>query len=171
MLTGREIFESGIIVDALEQNIQQQGVDIRVSKISKVSNSGGVISVTEKTKAPQSSEMTLFNDDRWILQPGYYEVEFVEGCNLPDNIGIQIKTRSSLVRCGSNIFSGHFDPGFRTDHMGAFLRVDLPITIYKDSRLAQVLTFESNRVENTYDGQWQEDKQRNNKSKNDKVKK
>ena len=172
MLTGKEIFNAGFIKGALEQNVQQQGVDVRVSKISKVFGSG-IIPVEGKTQRAQTSELPLFSDDGWRLQPGYYEVEFEEGCEMPNNIGLQFKTRSSLVRCGCDIRSGHFDPGFKTDHMGAFMEVSLPVTIYKGACLAQVITFESNSVDNLYDGQWQDDKQRKTSKtkKNDKTSK
>ena len=47
-----------------------------------------------------------------------------------------------------------------TEHMGAFLKVEEPMFIACDSRLAQVIVHGTNKVENTYNGQWQNDNQR-----------
>ena len=72
-----------------------------------------------------------------------------------------IRYRSSLVRCGAIVHSGQFDAGFKTDAMGCFLQVIRPLHIEEGARIAQAIVFESNDVENLYDGQWQGDKQRN----------
>ena len=73
---------------------------------------------------------------------------------------MQFKTRSSLVRCGADIRSGQFDAGFKTEHMGAYMKVELPVVIEMGARVAQTLIFRTEKVTNTYNGQWQEDKQR-----------
>lgn len=165
MLTGKELFESGMITNVLEENIQQQGIDVRVRDIKRLDGTG-TIPATGKTITPVSLPVALSNNQKWILNPGYYEVEFEEGCNLDEYTGFDYKTRSSLVRCGAQIISGHFDPGFHTDNCGAYLIVRLPITIEKGAKLAQIIPSTSNKVENVYDGQWQNDKQRKSK-KND----
>jgi deoxycytidine triphosphate deaminase len=96
------------------------------------------------------------------LEPGYYEISFVESCKIPANCAMYFKTRSSLVRCGAIVHSGQFDAGFETEKMGAFLHVILPIEIEVGARVAQMIVNESYEVGLTelYDGQWQNDKQR-----------
>lgn len=162
-LTGKEIIQNQIITNSIEQGLQQQGIDVRIKKINKLSGSG-VIQKEGKTFLPvyeelQSAKLQSANDG-WYLQPGYYEVEFEEGCNVPNNATLHFKTRSSLVRCGALVHSGQFDAGFKTDNMGAFLQVLNPILIQKGARVAQAIVFTSNEVSNLYDGQWQGDKQR-----------
>lgn len=157
-LTGKEIIQNQIITNSVEQGLQQQGVDIRIKKINKLSGSG-VIPKEGKTLLPVYEELQCASDS-WYLQPGYYEVEFEEGCNVPNNATLHFKTRSSLVRCGALVHSGQFDAGFKTNNMGAFLQVLNPISIQKGARIAQAIVFTSNEVSNLYDGQWQGDKQR-----------
>ena len=101
-------------------------------------------------------------DGVYNLPVGYYEIEFEEGCKMPANYAMVFKTRSSLVRCGAEVRSGQFDGGFETERMGAFLKVDIPIKIEKGARVAQALITETYTVdaENLYNGQWQNDKQR-----------
>ena len=157
-LTGKEIIQNQIITNSIEQGLQQQGIDVRIKKVNKLSGSG-VIPKEGKTLLPVYEELQCVNDG-WYLQPGYYEVEFEEGCNVPNNATLHFKTRSSLVRCGALVHSGQFDAGFKTNNMGAFLQVLNPISIQKGARIAQAIVFTSNEVSNLYDGQWQGDKQR-----------
>ena len=166
-LTGRQIIKCGdldpIITNYREDCVQQQGIDLRVREIRKVNEkASGYVPEFGKTVIPTTEEIPLYDEKTYVLKPGYYEIEFEEGCNIPDDATLHIKTRSSLVRCGSQCFSGQFDAGFRTDHIGCFLHVILPISIDKGARLAQALVFESApvRKDDLYDGQWQNDKQR-----------
>lgn len=174
-LTGVEIVKNGIVYGFDDKNaIQQQGVDVRVKKIFQVGSKNqqyvdsyncGYIPTEGKTKLPKSKEIDPIwefttKKQVYILQPGYYEVELMEGCKLPSNCSLHLKTRSSLVRCGGQVFSGQFDAGFETENMGCYLHVILPMTIECGARIAQAIVFESNEVENTYNGQWQGDNQR-----------
>lgn len=158
-LTGQQI--KSIITNYAESSVQQQGIDLRVKKISRVNEkSSGYIPSEGKTRIPPTDDLVLYDDKTYVLKPGYYEIEFEEGCHIPDNASLHIKTRSSLVRCGSHCHSGQFDAGFETSNMGCFLHVILPISIDKGARVAQAIVFESSSVENLYNGQWQGDKQR-----------
>lgn len=160
-LTGKQIIEKGIITNYCEEGIQQQGIDVRLKSIRTMLNKGKV-PAQGKTTLPYYYEAEFGEDNCIELQPGYYEVEFEEACNIPNNMVLNYKTRSSLVRCGAIIHSGQFDAGFNTNNMGAFLHVIRPIILEKGARLAQAIVTESYPVddENMYNGQWQGDKQR-----------
>lgn len=167
-LTGKQIKELGIITNICDEGVQQQGIDVRVKKISRVGGGSnheicvGMVPAEGKTIAPKTSELNEVNG-RWELSEGYYELEFEEGCKIPNYIAMYFKTRSSLVRCGAEILSGQFDAGFETKNMGAFLKVNIPIIIEKGARVAQAILTETYEVgeDNLYNGQWQYDKQRN----------
>ena len=190
-LTGKQIVNQGIISGVCDEGIQQQGVDVRVSKITRVSAHLGGLDIFDallmgktdeyskkvlgtigyvpaqgKTKLPENKEVKVEKVNGvpcWILGEGYYEVEFMEGCKIPANCAMYFKTRSSLVRCGSDVRSGQFDGGFETEKMGAFLKVELPVRIDVGARIAQAIVTETYPVdeENLYNGQWQNDNQRN----------
>lgn len=170
-LTGKQIIESGIVTNYCEKGIQQQGIDLRVSKIFKVGDGmqgvaflgAGLIPTEGKTVLPKSTPIPTYEKPEgnyYALTPGYYELELMEGCKIPNNAAAYLKTRSSLVRCGAIIQSGQFDAGFETETMGCYLDVRCPIIIEIGARVAQIIVHESEPVENTYDGQWQGDKQR-----------
>ena len=168
-LTGQQIFEEGIIFGIGEENaIQQQGIDVRLKSVRGFEYGDGYVPCKGKTqipstyvKKPDYNYATEIGE--YHLLPGYYELEFCEGCKIPNNRVMGFKTRSSLVRCGAIVHSGQFDGGFETENMGAFLHVIKPITIQEGARVAQAIINESYEVSenNMYNGQWQNDKQRN----------
>lgn len=160
-LTGKEIIEKNILTNICEQGIQQQGIDVRIDKIFKTSDSGYVPAVG-KTMLSHTKEMPYTADGIYELEPGYYEVLLMEGCNIPCDCALVFKTRSSLVRCGAIIHSGQFDAGFKTDHMGCFMHVINKIFIQRNARVAQAIVTQTAEVEQQqlYNGQWQGDRQR-----------
>ncbi len=91
----------------------------------------------------------------FYLVQGVYNVEFEQGCNLPNGVCGWIKHRSSLARIGAMVTSGLYDPGFKTDYMGAFLHVNVPqIYLGLGERIAQFIACVADESE-LYDGQWQ----------------
>ena len=170
-LTGQQIAVRNIVTNVCKDGIQQQGVDVRIDKVYKVGDDEGLVPVVGKTIRPKYNEI-IPEEITWgdglmsnyfHLEPGWYEVELLEGCNISSTELLNFKTRSSLVRCGTIIHSGQFDAGFKTDKMGCFLHVIHPINIEKGARIAQAIVTESYEVEkeDMYNGQWQGDKQRN----------
>lgn len=156
-LTGKQIIERGIITNSCPEGLQQQGIDVRVEEIYSLAGTG-CIRAKGKTILPNSNK--LLNLGSWDLNPGYYEVKLMEGCKIPSNCAMYFKTRSSLVRCGTIVHSGQFDAGFETEQAGCFIEVCRPISIEKGARIAQAIVHESADVENTYEGQFQNDQQR-----------
>ena len=159
-LTGKQIIARGIVENYTEEGVQQQGVDVRLKEVYTL-DGAGLIPLVGKTIKPTTTPLPSYIDisSHWygyydedrdciveqaILQPGYYEIEFEESCSIPKNCVLNFKTRSSLVR------------------WGAFLHVIRPITIERGARVAQAIVSESYEVdrEDLYNGQWQNDKQR-----------
>lgn len=167
-LTGRQIVDRGIIKGFSDNAIQQQGIDVRVESIRQVTAENelaeirwGSVPKEGKTFLPFYTDVEM-EDDKYYLHPGYYDIELMESCEIPNNATLHYKTRSSLVRCGAIVHSGQFDAGFKTDNMGCFLEVINPIVIERGARIAQAIVFESYPVdgEDMYNGQWQNDNQR-----------
>ncbi len=168
-LTGRQIIERGIVTGAVIEGIQQQGVDVRLREVVSFTPQGiggapGIVPATGKTTLRERFSIPT-NLERgphgaWYLEPGYYEVIVEEGCKMPNNAAMVFISRSSMVRNGAIIHCGQFDAGFETEHMGFFMQVLFPIIIEKGARIAQTRIFETAPVDNLYQGQWQNDKQR-----------
>ena len=165
MRNGRELFDLGIItsVNNPDKNVQQHGIDLNVVKISKV-NSGGFIPIDGKTQIPKYSEVDLMYTESnmafWALGPGSYYVEMHQGCDVPKDMMLLIRSRSSLSRIGASINSPIFDAGFKTDNIGTIMTVTETIRIEHSARICQIYGHLCSVVGNLYDGQFQNDKQR-----------
>ena len=86
-----------------------------------------------------------------------------QGCNIPEDVTLLIRQRSSLLRNGASLHSSVFDPGFATDSIGTVLTVTTQLRIEQGARICQIYGHENEPVnkEDLYNGQWQNDSQRN----------
>jgi deoxycytidine triphosphate deaminase len=176
MLNAQQIIDEGLLkLDETKGKSAQVGYDLSLKAVQKVgtsmSNSPYNVSkdnrigkvLKDKTELTAYSPIDTINLDGvegWLLYQGVYDITFNEGCKLPNNRVAFIKQRSSLYRNGAIINSPVFDPGFETQNIGTLLYVHETIFIEKDARVAQIYFHECNGAE-LYDGQWQNDKQRN----------
>lgn len=177
MLTAKQIVEKGIIFLSDESkkkyNIQelspaQAGVDLHMISCSKIKqDTFGTIYADDmkdsagkpyKTTIPATEvcpTSTVDGKKFWILEPGQYEIGFAEGCNFDSKSVGKIVHRSSVRRCGGEINSPLWDPGFHTNEMGTFLTVGQRIKIYEGARVAQMLVFSTEEDAEMYNGQYQ----------------
>jgi deoxycytidine triphosphate deaminase len=161
MLNSNELIARGIITGPItEDNIAQHGIDLNVIQISRIEKGVGFIPAKGKTELPLYEKLQLTRLGRWELSPGIYDVVFAQGCNIPEDQMLLIRQRSSLLRCGAFICSNVYDAGFKTDNLGTMLNVVYPISIEYNARIAQIYNHQATPVDNLYDGQWQNDKQR-----------
>lgn len=144
----------------------QVGIDLTVKAISQIQN-GIILKDSAKIlpyKEVESDFYQLNSEDSteeieaWILAPGIYSLTFNQGIKLDSKHCAQIIHRSSILRSGALITSGIFDNGFECKEMGATLFVFNPITIEKESRIAQIIIHETNEVTELYDGNYQKEK-------------
>ena len=173
MLNAKQIVDEGLLLlETTQGKPAQVGYDLSLKAVQKIGNRiGGNMFrdgkigkvLKDKTKlttyTPESSIM-LDGAEGWLLHEGVYDITFNEGCKIPENRVAFIKQRSSLYRNGAIINSPVFDPGFETQYMGTLLYVHEPLFIEKNARVAQIYFHECNGAE-LYNGQWQNDKQRN----------
>ena len=174
MLNAKQILEEGLLkLSETKGKAAQVGYDLTLKSVNKVGNRIGDTNVytsgkigkvlkdkTELTTYTPVNTIKLDGVEGWLLHPGVYDITFWEGCKLPEDRVAFIKQRSSLYRNGAIINSPVFDPGFETDNMGTLLYIHEPLFIEKDARVAQIYFHECVSAE-MYNGQWQNDKQRN----------
>ena len=160
MLTSRQLVEENIITNVPEECIAQVGIDLQVKSFAKITGMG-FIPAKGKTQLPTYEPLEWGEDNTIVLQPGSYEVVFEQGCNFPSNVAGAIIHRSSVLRSGNLLISAQFDPGFFSSNIGSFMTVVQPIRIEKGVRLGQMVCHRTEIEADKYNGQWQNDKQRN----------
>jgi len=175
MLNAKQIVDEGLLLlEHTQGKPAQVGYDITLKAVQKIGNKmGGAYNLSnnsrigkilkDKTELTTYTPIESINLDGvkgWLLYEGVYDITFNEGCKIPDNRVAFIKQRSSLYRNGAIINSPVFDPGFETQNMGTLLYVFEPLFIEIDARVAQIYFHECHSAE-MYNGQWQNDKQRN----------
>lgn len=158
MLNSKELLDRKIITNVPDENIAQHGIDLNVIEINLLIGQG-IVPTIGKTTLPAKCDMIPENGF-WQLHPGTYEVTFSQGCNIPADVMLLIRQRSSLLRNGVILHSSVFDAGFKTDKMGTVILVTIPVIIGYNARIAQIYNHSCTPVENLYDGQFQNDKQR-----------
>lgn len=174
MLNSEQIIERKILKLDNSKGLKSQiGYDLSVKEIKSLYYPGYVkkdSTVLPEYRTVELSKVKTINEktfepietERWYLNPGYFEITFWEGCDIPNNLVGLIRQRSSMLRSGALLHSSVFDPGFETEEMGSFIAVFHPIFIEKDARIAQIYFHECEPVgkENLYNGSYQGDKQR-----------
>ena len=172
MLNAQQILEQGLVKTEFSKGKPAQvGYDLSAKSINAIGkdelNTRPNIGMVLKDKTilnnytPVETKM-IDGVEGWLLHPGAYDVTFHEGCKIAANRVGLIRQRSSLLRNGAIIASSVFDPGFETENMGTIMIVTATIFIEKDARVGQMYFHECDEVaeENLYNGQWQNDKQR-----------
>jgi hypothetical protein len=176
MLNAKQIIEENLLkLDETHGKPAQVGYDLSLKAVNNIGNTedhtfvnmpltyqiGKVLkNKTELTTYTPYQKITLDGVEGWLLHPGTYDITFNEGCKIPSNRTAFIKQRSSLWRNGALINSPVFDPGFETDNMGTIMMVTKTIFIEENARVAQIYFHESTPTDELYNGQWQNDKQR-----------
>lgn len=176
MLNAQQILEEGLLkLDNAKGKPAQVGYDVTLKSVNRVGDPNGIDekpvyrtfkigkvlkNKTELTTYTPVETIRLDEVEGWLLHPGTYDIAFWEGCKIPDNRVAFIKQRSSLWRNGTLINSPVFDPGFETESIGTIMLVTETIFIERDARVAQIYFHKCDPAEK-YDGQWQNDKQRN----------
>lgn len=136
----------------------QVGYDLTLKSVKRIM--GGAVT-QDKTIVEDYLEVTPFqnanNKYMFKLNPGVYSLTFDQGCKLPNNVTAFIRHRSSVLRCGAEITSGVYDPGFEVDEMGGVMFAHRELVIEKGARVAQIIMME-NTPADLYDGQWMREK-------------
>lgn len=162
VLDGRSIVDRKLVVLGdpelinTEEQIQPNGVDLRVDKLYTVQ---GAIQVPYKGKVKHDLQVQeILPKENWYqLKPSagtLYYIDFLEQINVPAKWCATLITRSSLVRSGVDVMSGLWDSGY-TGTLGACLRLQAPIDIEWGARICQVLFHEAKFNGVLYDGRYQ----------------
>ncbi len=152
-------FADNIIKEYIEAKTQTQiaGFDLTTKEVMELED-GGIIDFDNSERFIPNHKTINPEDNKWTLEPGGYLVRYNEIVEVPlDAIGL-VLPRSSLMRIGATLCSAVWDPGYKGRGVGLLI-VNARITLYKDSRIAQIIFINTKeKLNKGYSGTYQNEK-------------
>lgn len=139
-----------------DEQIQPNGVDLRLDRVVYV-NGRPELPVEGRLNADNVQVQEIPPKEGWFelaYMQGNYLVDFRESISVPPGFCAIIITRSSLVRCGCDIFTGLWDTGFQ-GRLGGSLRLRNPLRLQYGSRIGQVMFHKAQFNGQLYNGSYQ----------------
>lgn len=140
-------------------NPEGAGFDLRVDEIFVISGGRAFLGLDER-ETPQIKLLKKYNLKKravFIFEPQkYYLVTTIEKVNLPKNITVNFKPRTTTFRSGLHIRSGNVAPGYRGKlTFSAVNQGPIPIEIELGCRIIHAQFYLVEGGGNIYRGQWQ----------------
>jgi deoxycytidine triphosphate deaminase len=138
-----------------KQQLQQNGIDVRLAKAEKVVGVHEMYLDKNKDKRPDLIEMQVV-DGCYHFEPGYqYALTFMEDVKVPSGMCATVVHRSTVNRFSGTLLSALFDGGFESKGgCGAMFRPNVKTKIEVGCRVAQIV-FDSAEEASLYNGQYQ----------------
>lgn len=121
------LVETGVVEGASIGNVNAASLDVRLGEVMRVEDSfqPGLIDLTaERVEGPPMVSVPLDESGGWTLDPGQWALfETRERFNLPDDLALEFKLRSSMARSGlDHALAGWGDPGWHSATLTLELR-------------------------------------------------
>jgi len=140
IINPQKAYEEGWVKYAKRRNVQQNGIDLCVSKISILTSP---LILTQKSREISMQFPLDAKEDRFSLKKlTPYLVETLEYISVPKNVCALLIQRSTLNRSGIQILSSWYDSGFQ-NYGGATIYPFMDAEIEKGARIVQVIFFEA----------------------------
>lgn len=140
-------------------NPEGAGFDFRLGEVFELSGKG-FLGITER-QTPEAKSVARFDPKKkssFVFKPHkYYIVKTIEKLNVPDNLAVLFRARTTLFRSGVALYTGVADPGYSgelnfalVNHSGLEFEIEL------GARIVFALFYEvKGGVVSKYRGQWQ----------------
>ncbi len=155
------ITEQGLVTGYidLDKQLQPSGFDLSLEGVEAYLG-GGAVDFSNEERVIAETEKILPDGDGWIsLGKGVYKVVYNEVVKMPLNVAAIARTRSTLLRNGAEVGTAVWDPGYE-GRSSSMLTVHNPhgLRLKVDSRIAQLIFFETGTVEKGYSGVYQKER-------------
>jgi len=147
---------STIIQGAIDFSKQAQvnGFDLSVKEVFKFRGEGAIDFDNSRRVLPDYEPVPLTGEDYWSLPAGSYVIRYNEIVSVPlDALGI-IQPRSTLLRMGGTMVGAWWDAGYSGRGQGLLI-LTRPVKLYKNARVAQIVFLKTKRVQQGYQGTYQ----------------
>lgn len=147
--------------NVLDEQIKPNGVDLIVDKV--LQQRGNVILAKEKKDTRkgvlwdipiQFNVAGLSNRGGWVLEPGYYTVQWAEYIQIPHNAIGLLSPRSTLLRTCATIYGAIWDRGYHGIGQSGLHVFDY-LLLERGTPLAQMCFIGASIGNKTYNGQYQ----------------
>jgi len=96
----------------LKSQLQPSSFDLTLEKVYSFGSRGSIDFDNKERRLSQVNELK-FDSNGWVsLEHGAYKVQYAELINMPKDLAAITICRSSLARCGCDIYNGFWDPGY-----------------------------------------------------------
>lgn len=139
------------------KNPEGTGFDLRLGEIYEIVGDSGFLGEKER-KTPEVKKIAAYGTDgTYVLSPGeYVVVSTIEKFNLPRNIAVVFRPRSTLIRSGVTLYTAAASPGYRGQlQFGMVNNGPKPFEIELGARIVHALFFKTGKIHSAYRGQWQ----------------
>ncbi|MEM2974608.1 MAG: deoxyuridine 5'-triphosphate nucleotidohydrolase [Candidatus Micrarchaeia archaeon] len=159
MLNHEEILEriknAKLIEDYLDldSQLQPSSFDMTLAKIYAFETGGSIDFDNKERKLSQVRELQ-FDKDGWVELPqGVYKIQFAETVNMPSDLGAITICRSSLARCGCDVYNGFWDPGYHGKGEATFI-VHNPngVRLKRRAKIVQIIFLPVSEARQLYSG-------------------
>jgi len=146
------LVENGVIENADPDNINGASIDVRLGPVMRrEQRNPGLVDLTTGGKVKMRTVLPSKDSGLWVLPPGGFALfETHERFNLPDDIAIEFKLRSSMARAGiDHALAGWGDPGWHNSTLTLELRNNLEfhrLGLRPGMRIGQIICFRGDLV-------------------------
>ncbi len=158
-----ELVKKQKLVEGLSEreltNPEGAGFDLRLGEIYQISGGRAFLGVEER-ETPKIKLLAAYEKGKktafTIKRGGYYLLTTIEKVNLPANITVNFKPRTTTFRSGLFIRTGNVAPGYCGKLTFALKNEGpLPVTLELGCRIIHAQFFWVDGKGNLYRGQWQ----------------
>lgn len=135
------------------------GFDLRLGEVYEITGGKAFLGETEREtpKIKQLMEYKKGKKQKIVVQPGdFFLVATIEALNLPKDITVNFKPRTTTFRSGLNIRTGNVAPGYKGKLTFALKNEGpMPVTLELGARIIHAQFYWVDGGGTLYRGQWQ----------------
>jgi len=137
----------------LDNQLQPSSFDLTLAKVYSFETGGSIDFDNKERKLSQVKELE-FDSNGWVdLPQGVYKVQYAETVNMPKDLGAVTICRSSLARCGCDVYNGFWDPGYHGKGEATFIVHNKNgIRLKKRAKVAQIVFIPITDAKQLYQG-------------------
>ena len=152
-LAERIIKDRLVEVRDAKNQLQPASVDLTLEKVYRFA-SEGAIDFDNSQRVLSKVEEVAFNGDWVELKQGAYKVQYAETVRVPPDLAGVTFCRSTLSRCGCDVYNGWWDPGYAGKGEGMLMVMNPHgVRLKKGAKIAQIVFLKlSTQATELYEG-------------------